>query len=146
MTTTTINAPITLGDDFPYKEALLETLSYMCNRTPERDLKMVAYWLTPEEQLLKYREVEGDLNAVAEMHDSFCGYFQHLPAYCEDEYRENVDAVPPVDFENDDADTAIAKFFVRHDCLQGFGVEGLTMSVLCKRPGDVTEDGKEVQP
>ena len=143
MTTTTINAPITLGDDFPYREAFLETLEYLCSRSAESDLKMVACWLTPKKQLRQYDAVERDLSRTLGGADSFCSFFEHLPNFFSDEFDEDVDVIPAVDFVKDDTYTACAKSLSRLDRVRNFGVEALAGIVLVNRPGDVTEDGKE---
>ena len=131
-TATRLALPIVLGDDFPYRDVFFEKLSRIRGNDSTWHGMFLAAWLIPNETLRKMADVEKDLASLREMCDWVCP-------------EEDFDDNPAVDFPNDDLDTAIEKYFSRNGALQGIRPEWLANIVLDRRPGDVTEDGKEVQ-
>ena len=131
-TATRLALPITLGDDFPYKEAFLEQLQILCGNDSTWHSAFLAAWLTPEETLQKVFAVEKDLSSVQCMADWVCP-------------EDNFDDNPAVDFPNDNWHTAFEKYLARaHALVENVHPGNFASTVLSGRPGDVTADGREV--
>ena len=131
-TATRLALPITLGDDFPYKEAFLEKLSFIRGNDSTWHSAFLAAWLTPEETLRKLGSVSEDFNALCDF-----GVFDESPETFDEASACNA---------NDDFDATVEKYLTRKLLLTDERTipHCFADSVLDSRPGDVTADGREV--